>query len=133
MPPELASYQEKYTDENGNPIIDNEGGAVIQPTPGFVVKTKDGNGQKVFINMTSHELIDAFEEKKIPQGEREQMGTDTGIRIPLSLGNVREDNDKKGEIAQVYDVIWNPTTIERCKTDPSFRQIVVELAFNHIL
>ena len=61
------------------------------------------------------------------------MGTDTGIRIPLSLGNVREDNDKKGEIAQVYDVIWNPTTIERCKTDPSFRQIVVELAFNHIL
>jgi hypothetical protein len=36
-----------------------------------VVKTKDANGQKVFINMTSHELIDPFEEKKIPQGERE--------------------------------------------------------------
>jgi PIH1 N-terminal domain len=50
----------------------------------------------------------------------------------LSLGNVREDNDKKGELAQVYDVIWNPKTIERCKTDPSFRQVVVELAFNHI-
>lgn len=44
-----------------------------------------------------------------------------GIRIPLSLGTVREDNDKKGEVAQVYDVIWNPKSIERCKTDPAFR------------
>jgi PIH1 N-terminal domain len=32
----------------------------------------------------------------------------------------------------VYDVIWNPKTVERCKTDPTFRQIVVELAFSHI-
>jgi hypothetical protein len=30
-------------------------------------------------------------------------------------------------------VIWNPKTVERCKTEPAFRQIVVELAFNHIL
>ena len=82
--------------------------------------------------MTMHELVDPFEERKIPQGEREQLGTDTGIRIPLSLGTVREDYDKKGEAAQVYDVIWNPKTIERCKTDASFRQVVVELAFNHI-
>lgn len=84
--------------------------------------------------MTSHELVDEFEEKHIPQGDREKYGgTDTGIRIPLSLGNVREDSDKKGDVAQVYDVIWNPKTVERCKTDPTFRQIVVELAFNHIL
>lgn len=131
-PPELASFQEKYTDEKGNPIVDSEGGAVIQPEAGFVVKTKDKDGQKVFINMTEHEMIDAFEEKKIPQGEREDYGTDTGIRIPLSLGTVREDYDKKGEAAQVYDVIWNPKTIARCKIEPSFRQVVVELAFNHI-
>ena len=63
------------------------------------MKTKDKDGQKVFINMTEHEMIDAFEEKKIPQGEREDYGTDTGIRIPLSLGTVREDYDKKGEAA----------------------------------
>ena len=29
-------------------------------------------------------------------------------------------------------MIWNPKSIERCKTDAPFRQIVVELAFNHI-
>jgi len=121
VPPELANIQEKFVDENGKPIVDQEGGAVIQPEPGFVVKTKDKDGQKVFINMTGHELVDAFEERKIPQGEREQYGSDTGIRIPLSLGTVREDYDKKGEAAQVYDVIWNPKTIERCKTEASFR------------
>ena len=30
-------------------------------------------------------------------------------------------------------MIWNPKTIDRCKTDAGFRQVVVELAFNHIL
>lgn len=30
-------------------------------------------------------------------------------------------------------MIWNPKTIDRCKTDAPFRQVVVELAFNHIL
>ena len=89
---------------------------------GFVVKTKDQNGQKVFINMTSHELVDSFEEKPIPQGDREKFGgSDVGIRIPLSLGDVREDFDKNGQPAQIYDVIWNPKTIEKCKTEPQFR------------
>jgi len=73
---------------DGKPIIDEEGGAVIQPNPGFVIKTKDETGQKVFINMTHHELVDPFEEKPIPESEEK------GIRIPLSLGSVREDYDK---------------------------------------
>ena len=34
----------KYNDKDGNPIIDAEGGATIQPLPGFVVKTKDQTG-----------------------------------------------------------------------------------------
>lgn len=82
--------------------------------------------------MTSHEFIDSFEEKKIPEGDREQLGTDSGIRIPLSMGIMREDFDKKGDPAQIYDVIWNPETTSRCKTDPAFRQVVIELAFNYI-
>ena len=83
--------------------------------------------------MTKHELVDPFQQKAIPQGEREQYdGQENGIRIPLSLGSVREDFDKKGNPAQVYDIIWNPLTIERFKTDPGFRQIVIELAFNYI-
>ena len=29
MPEELKQFEKKYTDENGNPIIDEEGGATI--------------------------------------------------------------------------------------------------------
>ena len=54
------------------------------------------------------------------------------MRIPLSLGGVREECDKKGEPAQVYDVIWAPKTVDKCFQDPAFRQAVVELAFNYI-
>ena len=54
------------------------------------------------------------------------------MRIPLSLGTLREETDKKGEPAQVIDVIWAPVTVEKAKTDPTFRQVVVELAFNYI-
>jgi len=66
VPQNVNSYQESYVDENGKPIIDPEGGAIIQPEAGFVVKTKDAAGQKVFVNMTKHELVDPFEEKPIP-------------------------------------------------------------------
>ena len=65
--------------------------------------------------MTSHEIVDEIEKKDVP-GQEEQ-----GIRIPLSLGSIREDFDKKGEPCQVYDVIWNPETIQQTKDDMLFR------------
>jgi len=88
-----------YNDADGNPIIDEEGEAIIQPAAGFVVKTKDViTGGKVFINFTSHDLVEGFEEKPIPKAEADANGaSETGLRIPLSLGNVREENDKKGD------------------------------------
>ena len=55
-----------------------------------------------------------------------------GLRVPLSLGTVREDFDKKGDPAQVYDVVWAPATVERCFKDASFRTSCVELVFNYI-
>jgi hypothetical protein len=43
--------------------------------------------------MVQHDMVDPFEEKPIPESD------DRGLRIPLSLGPVREDKDKKGDIA----------------------------------
>ena len=96
---------------DGKPVLDEEGGALVQPDKGFVVKTKDASGAKVFINMTSHEFVDPMEEKNVPTPDGNgQM--ERGVRIPLSLGNPREENDKKGEPAMVYDVIWAPKTVD---------------------
>lgn len=100
IPEDLTKvYKEKYVDANGNPIIDKEGGAIVQPKEGFVIKTKDLNsGVKIFINITSHDLIEPIGEKSIPASEAAQYGAaETGLRIPLSLGNIREERDKKGE------------------------------------
>ena len=128
MPEELKGMtgkmqQNQYNDADGNPIIDEEGGAVIQPLSGFVVKTKDIKTQvKEFINMTCHELIEGFEEKPIPKEDSEKLGTDqVGLRIPLSLGTVREENDKKGDPVQVYDFIWNTGTVKNAQKNAGFR------------
>lgn len=96
---------------------------MIQPNPGFVVKTKDlKSGNKVFLNMTHHEIVEPFEHKPIPVEDQEKYGSsDTGVRIPLSLGEVKEDNDKKGEPVQVYDFIFNTETIKNAQKNAGFR------------
>jgi hypothetical protein len=67
--------EERYNDANGNPIIDDEGGAVIKPELGFVIKTKDQSGQKIFVNMTHHSLVESWEAKPIPAEEAAKLGT----------------------------------------------------------
>ena len=98
------------------------------------MKSKDEKTKgKMFINMTQHEIVDPFEQKPIPKEQQEEHGAaEKGLRIPLSLGDLREETDKKGDPAQVIDIIWAPETIEKAKKDPTFRQVVVELAFNYI-
>lgn len=54
------------------------------------------------------------------------------MRIPLSLGEQREERDKQGEPALVYDVIWATETVTRAQSEPAFRQAIVELAFAYI-
>ena len=81
-----------------------------------MIKSFDQTGAKVFINITSHDIVEGISEKPIPKEEAEQYGTgEMGVRIPLSLGNVREDRDKKGEPVQVYDFIFNTKTVEQAQ------------------
>lgn len=58
----MAAAQAAKGSPDGQPFVDAEGGTVIQPKAGFVVKTKDTKtGGKMFINMTQHEHVDPFE------------------------------------------------------------------------
>jgi hypothetical protein len=138
MPPEIAEMQqmqaERYNDEHGNPIIDEEGGAVIQPLEGFVVKSKDtASGEKVFVNMTHHSIVEGITEQAVTPEDAAKYGTgERGVRIPLSLGPVREDRDKKGDPVRVFDFIWATDTVRKAQTEAVFRQQMVELAFTYI-
>ena len=46
-------------------LLDDEGGIMIEPTMGFVIKTYDSHKEKIFINVTSHDIIDMPEEKEL--------------------------------------------------------------------
>lgn len=112
--------------KDGKPYVDHEGGCTIQPTAGFVIKTKDETGQKIFMNMVSHEMVDPPEEKHMPDTDQ------PAVRIPLSLGEIREDFDKKGDPCQVVDVIWNPKAVKKATKEPLYKQGLVELAFEYV-
>ncbi len=73
--------------------IDAEGGKVITPVPFCCFKTTDYNNQKIFINLTSHELIDAPKEENILE-----LNNQFGVRIPLSLSEKFEDFDNKSNM-----------------------------------
>jgi hypothetical protein len=105
--------------------MDSEGGVMVTPEKGYVIKTADEeNGIKVFLNMTTHPIIEAPEQ----QEEAEQIG----LRVPLSLGDPRPDTDNKGQSVIVYDLIWNPDVLENSLKDPNYRQLLVELSINYV-
>lgn len=86
---------------------------MIQPDSGFTFKTRERLGGKIFINITHHPLIERPEQKEIvdfdviflfpPNHKNEE-----GIRIPMSMGEVREEFDKSNKPCKVIDVIINP-------------------------
>ena len=60
----ITHCKEVYKENNdaqGNPIVDEIGCIVIKPKPRFAIKAKDDNGKKMFVNFTTHDLIDENE------------------------------------------------------------------------
>jgi len=103
--------------------VDAEGGMLVKPDPGFVVKTRDNNsGMKVFLNITSNENIEAPHMQSLVE-----MNNEEGVRVPLSVGTPVEDFDKKNEPCVTYDLVANPETVAECQKTPAFRESVVNL------
>ena len=82
-PPEMIELFNKLRAEaagggatkDGKPVVDKEGGMVIQPEKGFVVKTKDVNTKgKVFVNMTKHDHVDPFEQTAVTDEQQKEHG-----------------------------------------------------------
>ena len=65
-----AKQASEKSGPGGKPYVDEEGGTVIQPGKGFVIKTKNVNtGEKMFLNMCQHDIVDPFEEKAVPMDQ----------------------------------------------------------------
>ena len=100
----------------------------VRPTKGFAMKTSDRAGGKVFINLCSSPQI-----PQPPKITAEMLAeSECRVRIPLSMGEPREDTDKEGKECTVYDAIMHTDVVERSKTEKDMKDFVVELCLQWI-
>ncbi|ESS71039.1 hypothetical protein TCDM_00043 [Trypanosoma cruzi Dm28c] len=115
-----SKLEEIQSDENGQWMY-------VLPEPGFCVKCTTSGGGKIFLNVCQHERI----AEPIPMEEDEKTD-EIRFKIPLSCGQARPGTDKSGKPCKVYDVIVNPSTVQRCSKDHEFRCFVVSLCIHWI-
>ena len=108
--------------KNGQNGIDAEGGITITPEPYCCVKVQDETGQKIFLNLCGSEHVDPPKEQHILE-----MNNQEGIRIPLSLSEKYEDFDVHGTACEVYDIIMNPTTLQKTENQPLVMGFILNL------
>ena len=76
----------------------NDNGKFIIPKPGFVIKTKNEAGEKIFMNILSSSELPA--PKEISDAELQQLLEDpdaTQFKVPLALGDPHAETDKSGK------------------------------------
>ncbi|VTZ71194.1 PIH1 domain-containing protein, putative [Plasmodium chabaudi chabaudi] len=112
----------EFNSENINNLIQNKKTIKISPQKGYVIKTYDKNGEKVYFNICSSNLISEFHFKKIPD-----LNNQEGLRIPLSIGEEKNKEDKKGNKYKTYDIVLNTKVVTQSKTDSHLKKIIAEL------
>ena len=113
--------------KNAQNGIDPEGGITIVPDPYCCVKVQDENGQKIFLNLCGSDKIDPPKEQHILE-----MNNQEGIRIPLSLSEKYEDFDVHGTACEVYDIIMNPTTLQKTESQLMVMSFILSLIANRL-
>ncbi|XP_035662821.1 PIH1 domain-containing protein 1-like [Branchiostoma floridae] len=97
-------------------------GRRVVPKPGFCVKTKADNEQKVFINVCTAEEVpeprDINEEELREILESEDAGK---YRVSMSIGEPHTEVDKGGKGCTAYDVIVNPNFYDKMQKQDIFK------------
>jgi len=140
--PDLADLLRNVKQGKGQPTDDVPTEEII-PEPGFVVKTADDGGRKVFINMCGSSKVAApgnWQNGKMPEEVEKALanvdnlseGQADTLRFPLSLGPARTDLDRKGAPCTTYDVIFNLDVIKQSCVYRPLKAFLIELALNWI-
>ncbi|KAJ8967486.1 hypothetical protein NQ314_002800, partial [Rhamnusium bicolor] len=98
---------------------------------GFCVKTKElGNETKVFINICKTESIPP--PKDITESELlEIIESDLpeGYKVPMSIGEIRPEKDKKGEEAKACDIAIHPNFLKKVEEIQAFKNFFMAIVF----
>ncbi|XP_070543636.1 PIH1 domain-containing protein 1-like [Ptychodera flava] len=93
----------------------------IVPEAGFCVKTKNDQGEKIFINICKTDRMPA--PKEVSEDDlREILASESSdYRIPMSIGEPHAEIDKGGKGCTAYDIVINSTFFEKIKEDMMFQ------------
>ncbi|XP_074036473.1 PIH1 domain containing 1 isoform X2 [Leptinotarsa decemlineata] len=107
---------------------------IIQPTPGFCVKTKEvGSGTKVFVNVCQTDAIPPPKDISVKELEELMESDEPGdYKVPMSLGEIRTEPDKKGQDAKVCDVAIHPAFLKKVAENPAFKSFFLAVVFQGI-
>ncbi|KAI9137227.1 pre-RNA processing PIH1/Nop17-domain-containing protein [Paraphysoderma sedebokerense] len=114
----------------------------VKPTPGFVMKTNYADvpqnipettdpisvDSKVFVNICSSAEIGKPTSTIVKRNSKAGQNWS----IPLSLTGAREDFDHAKKSCIVYDAIFHPEALELGQMYPTFKETLVQTAFEHI-
>ncbi|CRG96987.1 PIH1 domain-containing protein, putative [Plasmodium gallinaceum] len=120
-------FQEKnkniqFSNDKLNDLLQNKKTIKISPQKGFVIKTYEKQGGKVYFNICASNLIAEFHLKKIPD-----LNNEEGLRIPLSIGEEKNKEDKKGNKYKTYDIVLNTKIVIESKKNLELKKIIAEL------
>ncbi|KAF8553622.1 hypothetical protein OG21DRAFT_1509953, partial [Imleria badia] len=131
----------------------------LNPVPGFCVKSRATNdtliclsdsapdkphnvhvekGLKVFVNIAWDPNVPPPPPASDDAIHRAMQGLDIDESnpeawfIPIVLSDARQDSDKAGQPAIVFDCVVNPCIKSHCLKDPDFKNFIIELALQRI-
>ncbi|TMW69026.1 hypothetical protein Poli38472_001182 [Pythium oligandrum] len=96
---------------------------LIKPLPGFVVKTKWLETQKVFVNVCSSDKLAPPSSTQVAKSAQTTGGT--SWHLPYSVGPERMEADKGGARVITYDVCFHTRTLQFATTQRPFRDMVI--------
>ncbi|XP_050309357.1 PIH1 domain-containing protein 1-like [Anthonomus grandis grandis] len=128
----------RITDNNADELSNIFGGNLeypskfVKPHPGLCVKTKElPSNVKIFVNICTTDAIpppkDITEEELLEILDAEDESPN--YRVPMSIGEIRTEKDKKGEDAKVVDIAIHPTFFRKIETNQSFKNFFMAVVF----
>ncbi|XP_069462473.1 PIH1 domain-containing protein 1 [Ambystoma mexicanum] len=98
----------------------------IQPQPGFCIKTRSSQNDKIFVNICKSEHIPAppdFNEQELVSIL--ESDDPSGFRVPMSLGEAHTEMDNSGNACSVYDVAINSTFFQKIQGNELFMEFFI--------
>ncbi|XP_077286187.1 PIH1 domain containing 1 [Arctopsyche grandis] len=104
---------------------------VVQPSPGFCVKTKiPEENKKIFINICHTDAIpppDDINEDELVKILSSEEPSD--YRVPMSIGEARTEKDKSGQPSTVYDVAISTIFFKKLQSSKVFHTFFMNIVF----